>query len=373
MTDPAIRIVSLTVTEGGYFLDPASGGFVADHPDIRHDAGRPHAPRTAFGAMIAALRHRRDRGVGPFTVLSCDNLQSNGDRTRQSLLSLARMSDPGLADWIAGSCACPNSMVDCIVPATGPRERALAASFGIDDACPVTHESFRQWVVEDAFCADRPPLEEAGVTFSTRVADHEALKLRILNGGHQIIAGPGDLLGCRTIAEAMAHPLIRQLLQRIVTDEIAPHLAAVPGCQPAEYLDLVARRFRNAKLQDTTRRVAFDGSSRQPGFIVPSIREGLAQGAPVDGLALVSAMWSRYCFGVREDGSRIADNDPNWQSLQIRAQAARADPAAWLGMAGIYGDLGRHPRFRAGFSRWLGMLYDKGIARTIRTYLAGRP
>ena len=156
MTDPAIRIVSLTVTEGGYYVDPVTAEFDALHPYIVHDAGHPDQPRTVFGAMIVALRQRRDAGTGPFICLSCDNLQGNGRALRQTLVSLARLSDPVLADWINSTCSFPNSMVDCIVPATGPSEIALAHSFGIHDAAPVTHENFRQWVLEDDFCAGRP-------------------------------------------------------------------------------------------------------------------------------------------------------------------------------------------------------------------------
>ena len=146
MTDPEIRIVALTVTEGGYYIDPTTKGFDAAHPDIRHDASHPDRPRTAFGAMVAALERRRDRGIGPFTGLSCDNLQGNGTVLRQAVVSLARASDPDLAEWIDASCTFPNSMVDCITPATGPKELALARELGIDDVVPVTHEPFRQWV-----------------------------------------------------------------------------------------------------------------------------------------------------------------------------------------------------------------------------------
>ena len=195
MADPAIRIVSLTVTEGGYYIDPVTKAFDAGHPDMAHDAAQPDTPRTAFGAMVAALRLRRDRGLGPFTAQSCDNLQGNGTILRQTLVSLARLSHPMLADWIDANCSFPNSMVDCIVPATGPRELALVQSFGIADAVPVTHENFRQWVIEDAFCAGRPDWDKAGATFSDNVHGYEAQKIRILNAGHQVIAAVAEVMG----------------------------------------------------------------------------------------------------------------------------------------------------------------------------------
>ncbi|MEW9920124.1 mannitol dehydrogenase family protein [Marimonas sp. MJW-29] len=369
MADTAIRIVSLTVTEGGYYRDPATGGFDATHPDMLHDAAHPDTPRTAFGAMIAALRKRRDAGQGPFTGQSCDNLQGNGDVLRQTVVSLARLSDPELAAWIDSECTFPNAMVDCIVPATGPSEIALARGFGIGDAAPVTHENFRQWVMEDDFCAGRPPWEDVGVTFTDDVHAFETMKIRILNGGHQVIAVPAEILGLATIADAMAHPLIRAFLRKVVTDEIAPHVAPVPGKTPQAYLDLIDRRFSNPEIRDTTRRVAFDGSSRQPGFLFPSIRACLASGIAPSGLALASALWARYCLGIREDGSTVEPNDPNWDMLRQTARQARDNPVAWLALQSVYGDLGSEPAFADLFADWLRALHADGVEATLKRYL----
>ncbi len=370
MANPAIRIVSLTVTEGGYYIDPATKRFDPHHPDIEYDASHPEQPRTAFGAMIAALRLRRDHGIGPFTGMCCDNLQSNGNILRQTIVSLARLSDPDLAEWIDQNCTFPNAMVDCIVPATGPKELTLVKEFGIDDSVPVTHEKFRQWVIEDAFCAGRPDWDKAGVTLSDRVHDFEMMKIRILNGSHQVIAAAGDLLGIETIADTIENPSVRAFLRKVALEEIAPHVKPVPGFTPAQYVDLVESRFSNPAIVDTTRRVAFDGSSRQPGFIIPSIREGLKAGTPVDGLAMVSAIWARYCYGVREDGSRIYPNDPNWELLHRRAKSAREDPRAWLEMRGTYGDLVAEPRFADAFEASLRGIYADGLATALDHYLA---
>ncbi|MEZ5727417.1 MAG: mannitol dehydrogenase family protein [Burkholderiaceae bacterium] len=369
MAAPDIRIVALTVTEGGYYVNPATKRFDATHPDIVHDARHPDAPRTAFGAIVAALRRRRDAGAGPFTGLCCDNLQGNGQVLRQTVVSLARLSNPALADWIDAHCTFPNSMVDCIVPATGARELALVQELGIDDAAPVTHENFRQWVIEDHFCAGRPDWDRAGATFSDRVHDFETMKIRILNGGHQVIADVAELLGIDTIAQTMAHPKILGLYRKVAREEIAPHVHAVPGFAPAQYVALIERRFANPAIADTTRRVAFDGSSRHPGFIVPSIRAGLAAGTPVEGLALVSAAWARYCLGSREDGSAVEPNDPFWTDLVARAQAARENPTEWLAMRHIYGDLADAPRFAGAFSRWVRAIYANGIEATLDAYL----
>ena len=372
MADPAIRIVSLTVTESGYFIDPASGAFDAGHPDIQYDAANPDAPRTAFGAILAALRIRRTSDAGPFTCLCCDNLQGNGDTLRQTLLSLAHLSDPDLADWIDGNASFPNSMVDCIVPATGSAELELVHSLGIQDAAPVTHENFRQWVIEDDFCAGRPAWENAGATIVPDVHDYEVMKIRLLNGSHQIIANFGEILGIDTISECMSHPQISAVFKKIAKYEIAPHVKPVPGIDPSEYIDLIHARFANPRILDTTRRVAFDGSSRHPGFVIPSIRDGLKAGTSIEGLALVEAVWARMCTGTRENGTRIAPNDPVWNDLQAKASTARLDPDEWIRQTQYYGDLVDDRRFVDAFTRWLRLVWSDGIEEASRVYLDKR-
>ena len=369
MAQSDIRIVALTVTEGGYFIDPATKCFDEDHPDIVFDSYNPDAPKTVFGAIVAALKIRRNIGAGPLTGLCCDNLQGNGDILRQAVVSLARMSDESLADWIVANCTFPNSMVDCIVPATGPQEIAIANQYGIDDCAPVTHENFRQWVIEDNFCAGRPDWQNVGVQFTDTVHDFEMMKIRILNGGHQVISVPAEVLGVKTISGCMENDLISRLFEKVARDEIVPHVKAVPGMSPIDYVDLIKNRFANAKIVDTTRRVAFDGSSRHPGFILPSIHDGLANGTPIDGLALVEAAWARMCFGTRADGSVINPNDPNWSDLQTKAQEARSDPRIWLDMQQIYGSLRDESSFSRSFSNWLNMIWDQGLEAAILTYL----
>ncbi|MBS1303094.1 mannitol dehydrogenase family protein [Loktanella sp. SALINAS62] len=367
MSDPVIRIVSLTVTEGGYY-QTADGGFDADHDDIRHDAAHPDSPRTAFGAMVAALRARRAAGAGAFTCQSCDNLQGNGHILRRTVVGLARMTDTDLADWIDTNATFPNAMVDCIVPATGPAELALVREFGVADNAPVTHENFRQWVIEDAFCAGRPDWDKVGATFTHDVHAFEAMKLRLLNAGHQIISNAGELLGLATIAECMANPQVHALFRKVEEDEIVPHVAAVPGMTPQAYVDLIDRRFSNPEIHDTVRRVAFDGSSRHPGFLLPVVRDALKTGTSIDGLALVEALWARMCEGTREDGSTIAANDPHWDALVIAAQAARLDPQAWLAQTRFYGDLSQNAAFAAAFGAWLAFIHEHGTAAALARY-----
>ncbi len=368
MSEAAIRIVALTVTEGGYYLSP-EGGFDADHDDIKHDAATPDMPRTAFGAMIAALKARRDSGAGPFTCQSCDNLQANGDILRQTVVGLAKLSDPELAAWINDNVTFPNAMVDCIVPATGPSELALAREFGIEDNAPVTHENFRQWVIEDKFCAGRPDWDKVGATFTDDVHAFEAMKLRQLNAGHQIIATPGELLSVPTIAGTMANPLIKGLFRKIEIDEIAPHVHTVPEMTALEYVDLIDDRFSNPEIYDTTRRVAFDGSSRHSGFLHPILRDALTAGTAIDGLVLVEALWARMCEGTREDGSLIEPNDPFWGALNATALKAKNNPQAWIDQEQAYGDLGANPRFAESFAKWHGLIQSDGTEAALQAYL----
>ncbi len=370
MTRPEIRIVSLTVTEGGYFINPATGQFDPTDPAIVADARDPKA--TAFGAIVAALRARRSANIPPFTVMSCDNLPGNGHVTQAAVVGLARLSDPALADWIAATVAFPNGMVDRITPATGPRERALAESFGLADPVPVTCEPFRQWVLEDNFPQGRPALEKVGVTFTPHVHAYEMMKIRILNGGHATIAYPGGLMGVEFVHQAMAHPLILGFLNKVETEEIIPYVPPVPDTVIPDYYKLIVQRFSNPEIADTERRLCLDGSNRQPKFIVPSIRDALAAGGSITGLALVSALWCRYCAGTQDDGTEIPPNDPNWDMLQPLALSARVNPQLWLdGLRTIYGEVADDTRFAAAFGNALRQLWDQGTATTLTAYING--
>ncbi|OWJ64572.1 mannitol dehydrogenase family protein [Inquilinus limosus] len=372
LADPAIRVVSLTITEGGYFLHPASGAFDPEHPAIVADGCSPDDPRTVFGFIVAGLKRRRAAGLVPFTVLSCDNIPGNGHVTQAAVAGLARLSDPELADWVAADVAFPNSMVDRITPATGPREiEHCRATFGIADASPVYCEEFRQWVLEDHFTAGRPALEKVGVTFVPDVAPYELMKIRILNGGHAAIAYPGELLDIPFVHEAMEDPEIGPFLARLEREEIIPSVPPVPDTDLDAYFSLVQRRFLNPKVADTIPRLARDGSDRQPKFIIPVIADRLRAGGSIAGLALVSALWCRHCFGTTDSGRQVPPNDTAWDALQARAGAAKDDPLAWISMADIYGDLATSERFAKAFADSLGSLWDIGTRATLARYVSG--
>lgn len=371
LADPAIKIVSLTVTEGGYFLD-GNGTFDPTIAAVAADGANPEAPRTTFGLIAAALAQRKGAGLAPFTVMSCDNIPHNGAVCRSAVTGTAQLSDPALADWIAQNVAFPNGMVDRITPATGEREKAICAeTFDIDDAWPVFCEDFSQWVLEDVFPTGRPGLEDVGVEFVSDVSPFEAMKIRILNGGHALLAYPAGLLGIEFVHEAMAHPLVRGFLEKVERDEIIPVVPPVPNTSLDTYFSLIVQRFANPKIGDTVRRLCLDGSNRQPKFIVPPIADRLSTGAGIAGLALASALWCRYCAGTRDDGAPIAPNDPNWADLTVRAKAAKDNPDVWLEMASVYGSVADAEVFRGTFSKWLAALWRDGTARTLERYIAG--
>ena len=373
LSRPDIRIVSLTITEGGYYISPATQEFDGGHPDIVADARNFSAPKTAFGLIAAGLARRRAAGVAPFTVMSCDNIPGNGHVTENAVAGLAALADPDLAKWIRASVAFPNSMVDRITPATTDRERTtLRDKFGLEDNWPVFCEEFRQWVLEDHFPAGRPALETVGVTFTSNVAPYELMKIRILNGGHAAIAYPAALLDIHFVHEAMADSQIAGYLDRLTQHEIIPVVPPPPGVDLGAYKALIARRFANPKIEDTITRLCFDGSNRQPKFILPTVADRLKSGAEVKGLALVSALWCRYCYGETESGKIVAPNDPSWDRLQAAAKPARTNPSAFLEMKDIFGEAARNPSYVAAFSNALAKIWAQGVRATLADFLAGR-
>ena len=372
LADPRIRIVSLTITEGGYYLD-AEGRFNPAHPEIVADAVDPETPKTVFGLILAGLVARREKNIAPFTIMCCDNIPHNGAVTRNAVAGLAGLIDPALADWVRDAVAFPNGMVDRITPATSDREREIVmADYGIEDGWPVFCESFSQWVLEDNFPTGRPALEKVGVNFVADVSPWETMKIRILNGGHAAIGYPAGLMDIHFVHEAMEEPLIAAYLEKLTKDEIIPVVPPVPDTDLDAYRALIARRFANPRIGDTIQRLCLDGSNRQPKFILPTVADRLARGASVQGLALVSAFWCRYCYGVTDSGETIAPNDPDWDRLQAAAIAAKDRPEAFLAMADIFGAAADHPDYAAGFSHALRVVWTVGARETLSRYVEGR-
>jgi mannitol 2-dehydrogenase len=364
IADPAIRIVSLTITEGGYFIDATTGKFDAAHPDILHDAQTPDAPRTVFGILLAGLLLRRKQGHPAPTILSCDNIPENGHVTRQTLAGLAALISEELSTWVSETVAFPNSMVDRITPATSESKRAMVAEkFGIDDAAPVVCEPFSQWVMEDNFPLGRPALEKVGVQFVKDILPFETMKLRILNAGHAAISYPSALLGFECVHEAMADPDIAAWLMQLICDEVIPVLDPIPGIDYRTYLNTCVNRFSNPEVRDTIARLCQDGSNRQPKFILPTIADALAKGRSVDGLALETAFWCRYCADTAEL------DDPRATALKQAALDTRHDPSAFLMLKDVFGALGQNEDFAACFSRQIKALWANDTRSVLRAYL----
>lgn len=371
MSDPNVRIVSLTVTEKGYCHDPASRQLIESHADVVHDLRRPEIPRSAPGLIVEALRRRRAAGVAPFTVLSCDNLPDNGGTTRGVLRRMAELRDGDLGRWFADAVVCPSTMVDRIVPATTDEDRQrVRARLGCVDAWPVVAEPFSQWVIEDRFPTGRPRLEESGATMVADVAPYELAKLRLLNGAHSTLAYLGYLAGYETISDAMADPAFASLARGLMDEEVTPTLAAHGVGDVTSYKQQLLDRFRNAALRHRTWQIAMDGSQKLPQRLLGTARERLAAGAPIARLALAVAGWMRYVAGVDERGLPIDVRDPLAARLKEIAAAAGPDPErlapALLAVREIFGDdLAADPRFAEPVTRALSSLYALGARRTV--------
>jgi len=371
MAKPEIRIVSLTVTEGGYYVDAETGGFDKTHADIIGDSNNLGSPKTVFGIIIAALKKRKDNNVPPFTVMTCDNLPENGQVARNAVLGLASIIDIAMHDWIAENVVFPNSMVDCITPATAAREIAIVKdTFGIDDAAPVVCEPFHQWVLEDKFPNGRPALEKVGVEFVDDVAPYELMKLRILNGGHASIAYLAGLLDIHYVHDAMNNPLVAGYLNKLEHKEIMPTLTRISGVSFDAYYDKVVERFSNEAIGDTIPRLCFDGLNRQPKFILPVIEARLAANQSIEGLALECALWCRYCFGTTESGKEIPANDNQWERLTTQAQLAKDMPLTWLELDDVYGPLARDRSFSMSFESALNRIWKNGTVAAVKHYLS---
>ncbi len=367
------RIVSLTVTEGGYNFSAVTGEFDADDPDVISDLQPGAALRTTFGLVTEALVRRRERGVAPFTVVSCDNIQHNGDVARRSFAAFARLRDPDLGAWVEREVPFPNSMVDRITPATTDDDRAeVARRFGVEDRWPVVCEPFVQWVLEDRFPLGRPPLEDAGVQIVDDVEPYERMKLRLLNSGHQALAYLGSLVGYRLVHEAAQDPLFQRLLLDYMVVEATPTLRPVPGIDLDAYRRELLERFANPAVRDTLARLAFDGSERLPKWLLPVVRDNLAAGGEVRRSAAVVAGWARYSEGVDDEGRPLEITDRRKERLAANARRSREDPLAFLADRELFGDLVDDERFTAPYLATLASLYERGARATLEE-LVGSP
>jgi mannitol 2-dehydrogenase len=373
MASPECRIVSLTITEGGYYVNSGTGEFDAEHPDIQRDLANPGSPSCSFGYLVEALDRRRKRALPPFTVMSCDNMQSNGDVTRKMLTAFARLRDPELGAWVEENVAFPNAMVDRITPATTDEHRALVReTFGIDDAWPVMTEPFKQWVIEDHFPQGRPAWEKVGAQMVGDVLPYEKMKIRLLNASHQAMCYIGMLVGHTLAHETMEDARIRKLVETMMDVEVTPHLPAVPGIDLADYKRTLIERFANPAIRDQLARIGTEGSARIPKFVLPSVIDALPRGAPVKLMAFTVAAWFRYLTGKDDNGNALPINDPMEAKLTETARRGGADASAMLGLRELFGDeLPKPNAFSEEVGRALKSFYERGANATLERYVAG--
>jgi mannitol 2-dehydrogenase len=368
MAAESTRIVSLTITEGGYNISDATGEFDLANPDVIHDLGPDAVPRTTFGLITEALRRRRKHGLAPFTIMSCDNLQGNGHLTRKVFTTFARLQELELADWVEHEVRFPNSMVDRITPVTTDADRAeIRERFGIDDRWPVVCEPYTQWVLEDAFTGGRPPYEEAGVQLVDHVEPYELMKLRLLNGSHQAMCYFAYLSGYRLVHEAAQDPLFQAFLLGYMDEEATPTLPPVPGVDLDGYKHTLIERFSNPQVRDTIARLCAQSSDRIPKWLLPVIRQQLATGGEIRRSAAVVASWARYAEGVDEQGEPIEVVDRLAGSLTPLAQRQCEDPDAFIANRDLFGDLADDKRFVTGYRSALASLHQRGARATLES------
>jgi len=377
---PQTRIVSLTVTEKGYSHEPATGYLRWDDPDILHDLENPHRPRSTIGILVYGLALRRERGLPPVTLMSCDNLRGNGDMLRSLVLAFALRVDVALTAWIDTHCTFPNSMVDRIVPGTDDEDRQrITGRLGVEDAWPVVGEPYLNWVIEDKFAAGRPAWEtQGGATFVRNAAPYERLKLRMVNGPHSAFAYLGALLGHKTISESVQAPALRDFVDAMMRLEIAPTLKGIPDTGLEEYRRRFLARIANAALRHPTPQVAMDGSQKLPQRLLDTIRDRLRTGDDIQRLTLAVAAWLHYLRGVDEQGGRYVIQDP--LAARLAKLVSRADVAArasapsaaahrramvLAGFKPVFGELGKSPEFVEALATHLETLREHGVMHAV--------
>jgi len=364
LADPAVRLVTLTVTEKGYCLDGDTLNLA--HPDIVRDLATPETPASAIGYVVAGLRLRHARGLRPYTVLSCDNLPDNGGKLRRACVAYARQFDAALAEWIDAEAAFPRSMVDSITPASDTALQArVGTALGVEDAWPVQREPYTQWVVEDRFCDGRPAWEQAGVTMSDDIAGYDRAKLRLLNAPHSTLAYLGLLLGLETVSDAMRDPVLGDFVARLMRDHIAPNVALPAGFDAGGYIDAILARFANPAVKHRLAQIAQDGSQKIPVRLLGTIADALAAGRGIDTLCLPVAGWLH--FVRRQARAGIALVDPLAERLAGIGRAATGeaeeDVASFLRLEPVFGGLADDARFMTALRKAYGALGEGSAAQ----------
>ncbi|MBU2881305.1 mannitol dehydrogenase family protein [Psychrosphaera sp. B3R10] len=354
------KIVSLTITEGGYNFHPSTGEFDYTNPDIMHDIANPNDPITAFGYLTAALKQRKEAGLPAFTVQSCDNIQHNGHVTRKMLLAFADKQDVELANWIKQNVAFPNAMVDRITPISKQSDiDYVVQAYGVADGWPITCESFAQWVIEDNFSNGRPNLENVGAQLVKDVTPYEKMKIRLLNAGHSVLGLLGSIHGYSTIDETVSDPLFAKYLRSFMDLEVSHLLEQLDGIDLEQYKDTLLDRFSNPNIKDSLTRICSESSAKLPKFLIASINENLALNRDVSLATLVVAAWCLYSDkGVDEQGQALEIQDVMAKELKQFAQKTANNTLSFIELNSIFGYLPQSQQFVDGYTKAIKALYE---------------
>lgn len=372
MAHPDTKIVSLTITEGGYNFNPNTGAFDFENPDVQHELTHPDKPKTIYGFLVAALRKRKSMGLSPFTVLSCDNIPHNGDVTREMLLAFTQKQDPELATWIEKEVSFPNTMVDRITPVTPPEIIAmLENTYALQDKWPVVCEPFIQWIVEDKFSNGRPPLEKVGVQFVSDVTPYEKMKIRLLNAGHSVLGIPGAIHGHPSIDACMNDEVFSKFMRQFMDTEATPVLDAVDGIDLEKYKDKLEERFANPNIKDSVSRICSESSAKLPKFLIPTLKENLESGGSIRYATFILAAWAYYSDKrVDEHDKPIEIIDIQKEALHKAAQGTSENWTAFLNQPEIFGDLAKNYRFAEEYTSVVQAIYqEENIRNLMKEYV----
>jgi len=360
MAEATTKIVSLTITEGGYNFNPSTGQFDFDNNDIKHDLQYPDNPKTVYGFLTAALKKRHKAQLPAFTIMSCDNIQHNGDVARTMLLAFAKKQDETLAKWIENEVCFPNSMVDRITPVSSQSDiDFLEKTYGIKDGWPVTCEPFIQWVIEDSFSNGRPEFEKVGVQFVPDVKPYEKMKLRLLNAGHSVLGILGALHGHKTINACMEDKTFVTYLRAFMDIEVTPVLDEVKGIDLNEYKDSLEKRFANPNIKDSVSRICSESSAKLPKFLIPTLQENLAEERNIEFTTLVLAAWCYYSDKQSDKhGQPLEIIDAMSAEIQKVAQQTTTDPLAFIRQQSLFGNLSENKRFTELYMNMVEKIYQ---------------
>lgn len=367
MAHPDTKIVSLTITEGGYNFNPATGEFDFENADVQHELQHPNDPKTIYGFLTAAIKKRKEDGLPAFTVMSCDNIQHNGDVAKEMLLTFAQKQDAELAAYIEKEVSFPNSMVDRITPVTTQADiDYLENTYGLKDEWPVTCEPFIQWVIEDNFSNGRPEFEKVGVQFVPDVKPYEKMKLRLLNAGHSVLGLLGAIHGHPTINACMEDDLFVSYLRAFMDKEATPVLDKLEGIDLSAYKDSLQERFTNPNIKDSVSRICSESSAKLPKFLIATIQDNLANGGSIKFATLVIAAWCYYSDkGQDKNGNPIEIIDAMQEQLHQAASKTQSDPLAFIKQESLFGNLINEDKFTSLYSDLVQKIYANPNIREI--------